>query len=59
MIDKTNNIKETDSAARRRIRRILSYTGRVLLTVLVVATSFLYWGMRYLLDNWPSSRWTS
>ena len=52
MIDKTNNIRETDSAERRRIKRILSCAGRVLLMVLVAATSFLYWGMRYLLDNW-------
>ena len=52
MIEKTNNTTETGSAARSGIRRILGYCGSILLIVLVIATSFLYWGMRYLLDNW-------
>ena len=50
MIDKAaNNNKYIPSY---KTKRIIIYAGRVLLFLLVIVTSFLYWGMRYLLDNW-------
>lgn len=50
MIDRAaENNKDIPS---RKTKRILSYAGRALLFLLVIIISFLYWGMRYLLDNW-------
>ena len=51
MIDKINT-KDNGGAGRSRIKRILSTTGNVLLILLAIVTTFLYFGMRYLLDNW-------
>lgn len=51
MSDKIN-ANDSGSAERSRIRRILSCAGSVLLILLAIVTTFLYFGMRYLLDNW-------
>ena len=51
MSDKIN-ANDSGSTRRSRVRRILSCAGSVLLILLAVVTTFLYFGMRYLLDNW-------